>query len=184
MILLCNKIKRLVGWGILALFGAGCGDAPATPVASDDLLAMDSDMVGYETKTILTTDGVKSGVIDADTAYFFDDSTFVYMRGVNMVIHTDQGDVRATVTADQGRYDQYSQQMHAQGNVVLIMPGEDRRVESEELYYNPVDQQIWSESSTTYWYDGEVTRGTCLRSDLEFRDFQVCNIRGSADVGG
>ena len=184
MILRHNKIARLIIWVLIAPLGAGCGDAPATPVASDDLLAMDSDMVGYETKTILTTDGVRSGVIDADTAYFFDDSTFVYMRGVNMVIHTDQGDVLATITADQGRYDQYSQQMHAQGNVVLIMPGENRRVESGELYYNPVNQQIWSESSTTYRYDGEVTRGTCFKSDLEFRNYEVCNIRGSADVGG
>ena len=179
-----NKIARFAGWGLLVPFALGCGDAPATPVASDDLLTMGSDMVGYETTTILTIDGVKSGVIDADTAYFFDDSTFVYMRGVNMVIHTDQGAVRATVTADQGRYEQRSQQMHAQGNVVLIIPGEHRRVESGELYYNPVNHQIWSNSSTTYWHDGEVTRGTCFKSDLDFRNYEVCNIRGSADVGG
>jgi LPS export ABC transporter protein LptC len=170
--------------GLIVLLAAGCGDAPATHVASDDLLAMGSDMVGYETTTVLTTDGVKSGVIDADTAYFFDDSTFVYMRGVNMVIHTDEGAVRATVTADQGRYEQRSQQMHAQGNVVLIMPGQNRRVESGELYYNPVNDQIWSDSLTTYGHDGEVTRGTCFRSDLEFQNYEVCNIRGSADVGG
>ena len=177
-------MARFAGLGLLALLAAGCGDAPATPLASDDLLAMGSDMVGYETRTILTTDGVKSGVIDADTAYFFDDSTFVYMRGVEMVIHTDQGAVRATLTADQGRYEQRSQQMHAQGNVVLIMPGENIRVESGELYYNPTNDQIWSNSSTTYRHDGEVTRGTCFKSDLEFRNYEVCNIRGSADVGG
>ena len=144
---------------------------------------MGSDMVGYETTTILTIDGVKSGVIDADTAYFFDDSTFVYMRGVNMAIHTDEGAVRATVTADQGHYEQLSQQMHAQGNVVLIMPGESRRVESEELYYNPENQQIWSDFSTVYRHEGEVTRGTCFKSDLDFRNYEICNIRGSADVG-
>jgi hypothetical protein len=57
-------------------------------------------------------------------------------------------------------------------------------VESAELYYEPADQRIWSDSASTYTYKGQVTRGTCFRSDLTFKNYQVCNIRGAADLGG
>lgn len=182
--LLYMKMGACTEWGLIALLLAGCGDAPATPVASEDLLEMSSDMVGYETRTILTTDGVKSGLIEADTTYFFEDSTLVHMNGVDMVTYTDQGAVRATITADRGRYDQRTQQMHAQGNVVLILPDDGRRLESPELHYDPESQRIWSDSATTYLNASQVTRGSCFKSDMTFRNITVCDIRGAADVGG
>jgi LPS export ABC transporter protein LptC len=101
-----------------------------------------------------------------------------------MEVYTDQGAVRATVTAARGRYDRISQGMHAEGNVVLIMPAEARRVESAELWYEPNEDRIWSDSAATYHHDGQITRGTCFKSDLTFKNYTVCNIRGAADVGG
>ena len=184
MTLAGNRIGRLIGGGVLALGLAACGTEPATPLASTDQLQMTSDMVGIDTDTYLTTDGVKSGLIHADTAFFFEDSTVVHMRGVTMTMYTDQGAVRATVTSEAGRYEQRSQQMHATGNVVLVMPGEGRTVESGELNYNPNDGRIWSDSATTYRNGDQTTRGTCFNSDLSFKNYTVCNIRGTADVGG
>jgi arabinose-5-phosphate isomerase len=176
-------LRRRIG-GCLAVLALGaCGERAATPVASEDIQGMTSDMVGFGTDTYLTTNGVRTGAIKADTAYFFEDSTVVHMRGVDMAIHTEQGAVRATVTARRGRYDERSQQMHAVGDVVLILPNENRRVESGELYYNPNDGRIWSDSATTYHQaNGQITRGTCFNSDLSFTNIFVCNIRGAADV--
>ena len=184
--------SRRVSWALCALTVglavlplAACGDGSPTPVASTELMEMTSDMIGFGNQTILTTNGVKTGLIKADTAYFFDDSTVVHMRGVDMAIYTEQGAVRATVTSRAGEYEERSQRMHAIGNVVLILPGENRRVESGELYYNPNDGRIWSDSLTTYYNErGETTRGSCFNSDLEFKNLTVCNIRGSAAVSG
>jgi LPS export ABC transporter protein LptC len=106
------------------------------------------------------------------------------MEGVRMEVYTDLGAVRVTVTSDRGRLDSATQGMHALGNVVLIVPDGNRRVESAELYYEPTDERIWSDSATVYRRDGQVTRGSCFKSDLKFTNYTVCNIRGSADVGG
>ena len=178
-------VLRALVVGLTVLPLAACGDRSPTPVASDELMEMTSDMVGFGNQTILTTNGVKSGLIKADTAYFFDDSTVVHMRGVDMSIYTEMGAVRATVTSRAGEYEERTQRMHAVGDVVLVLPGENRRVESGELYYNPNDGRIWSDSLTTYHNErGEITRGSCFNSDLEFKNLTVCNIRGSATVGG
>lgn len=186
MTLQANQVRRTVGAAFALLLGllGGCGEASETPLASQELLEMRSDMVGYDTNTYVTVDGVRSAQIHSDTTFYFEDSTVVHMDGVRMEVFTDQGAVRATVTAARGRYDPDTQGMYASGNVVLVMAAEGKRVESSELWYEPVDERIWSDSASTYYHDGQVTRGTCFKSDLSFRNYTVCNIRGAADVGG
>jgi LPS export ABC transporter protein LptC len=178
-------MRTNVPWLLTTLALAACGGESSTPPAGDDLLDMQADLVSYEMTTYFTNaQGIRTGKIDADTAFFFQDSTVVHMQGVEMTVSTDAGQLRATVTADQGRFDERTQQMHAVGNVVLVMPNDDRRVESGELYYDPVTEQIWSDSASTYRTQGRVTSGTCFKSDLNFTQYSVCNIRGSADLGG
>ena len=167
----------------LAVPVAACDDRPETPVANDGLLEIRADMVGYDTQTYLTTNGIRSGEINSDSAFYYADSSVVHMRGVEMKLYTDQGAVRATLTSERGRFDERTQGMHAQGDVVLVLPGEERRVESEELYYDPRDKRIWSDSASIYTHEGRITRGTCIKSDLDFTNTTICNIRGSADVG-
>ena len=182
-----DKASRSWFWVLLPVLGAvaaACGDASETPVTDAAILGMHSDIVTYNMVMYFTTDGVRTGRIEADSAYYFEDSTVVHMQGIEMDVYTDLGEVRATVTAERGRYDESSQQMHALGNVVLTLPADGRQVESPELYYDPTSEHIWSDSASTYRHDGQVTRGTCFRSDLSFRNYEVCNIRGSADIGG
>lgn len=168
----------------VGLVSAACGDPLETPQAPQEVLGMRSDMVGYEADTYVTTNGIRSAQIHSDSAFYFEgDSVVVHMMGVQMEVYTETGAVRATVTAERGRYDPGTQGLHAEGNVVLVMPTENRRVESPELWYEPVDQRIWSDSASTYTTNGQVTRGTCFKSDLTFKNYTVCNIRGAADVG-
>ena len=179
--------QRWFALAVAALAGVaatGCGDSPETPQAPQELQEMEADAITYGTDTYVTVNGVRSAQIHSDTARYFQDSSAVHMQGVAMEVYTDQGAVRATVTAERGRYDRVSQGMHAQGNVVLIMPAEGRRVESAELWYEPSDDRIWSDSATTYHNQGQITRGTCFKSDLTFKNYVVCNIRGAAEVGG
>jgi LPS export ABC transporter protein LptC len=177
--------SRIGGLVALALALAACEGEPPTPVAGDTLLEMTADMISEQMVTYFTNgEGIRTGKIEADTAYYFQDSTVVHMQGVQMTVNTETGQLRATVTADKGRYDERTQQMHAVGNVVLVMPNDDRQVESGELYYDPMTEKIWSDSASTYRNQGRVTRGTCFQSNMDFTQFSVCNIRGSADIGG
>ena len=126
---------------ILAL--AACGAESTTPQASDEVQGMTADLISYDMDTYFTNaEGIRTGRIQADTAFFFQDSTVVHMQGVEMTVSAETGQVRATVTAERGRYDERTQQLHAIGNVVLVMPNDNRRVESGELYYDPMTEKI------------------------------------------
>ena len=172
---------------VLALAAPGlaaCDDPVDTPVVQDAFTELDADAVMFGMEDFLTEDGVRSGLVRADTAYLYDDSSTVKMWGVDMTLFHEDGRERARVTSDSGRLNRRTEVMVAYGDVVALVDGGQRRVETEELNYDPANERIWSDQNSTFIDNGRVTRGTCFRSDLQFRNYTVCNIRGSAGVTG
>jgi LPS export ABC transporter protein LptC len=159
---------------------AACARSEPTLVADESLFGIEADAVVFDMEDYLTDDGIRSGVILADTAYVFDDSSEVRMWGVEMTLYHEDGAERAHVTSERGTLDRQTEEMTAYGNVVLVVDQGAQRVESPELHYDPNGDRIWSDSNSVFTRDGRVTRGTCFRSDLSFRSYTVCNIRGAA----
>lgn len=177
----------------LALGAAGMGGCEAAldaPQADEGLVSIVADAVLFDMVDYLTTDGVRGGVIRADTAYVYNDSSQIRMWGVEMTLFHDDGTERAHMTSERGILHQESERMEARGDVVLVMNGGLQRVESPELYYDPARGRIWSDSNSVFTREGgRITRGTCFQSDLDFQNLTVCNIRGAAvgegsDPGG
>ena len=175
-------------WMALVLMGAllplGACQAPTeTPIAGAELTHIRADQVIYGMTTYLTQDGVRSGQLRADSAYYFNDSTNVQLYGVDMTVFTAQGTERAQVVADSGRLHERTERMVAWGEVVATLPEGDRKIETSELHYDPQGNRIWSDSLTTFTEGGRVTRGSCFESDLQFQSRRICSIRGAADIG-
>ncbi len=132
-------------------------------------------MVSY-----LTSQGVRQGRIDADTAYVYNDSSSIQLQGMHVIFYAEDGQERANVVAERGELDQVSDRMIARGNVVLIIRADGRKIESPELQYDPDRDRIWSDSATVMTMaDGRVTRGTAFESDLSFENVNVANPRGA-----
>ncbi len=164
-----------------ALLGTlACGEPATTAVADESLQDLTADLVLYDMSTYVTSKGVRQAQIQADSAYSYQDSAVVHLMGVDMTIYGERGETRATVTARKGRIDQKSQMLTAQGDVVLRIPDQDRIIQGPELNYDPNGDRIWSDSTTTMREGSRTTTGTCFRSDLQFKNFTVCNIRGAA----
>jgi LPS export ABC transporter protein LptC len=167
----------------VGLVATACEEPTRAPVAPAELLELGADNVYYGMVSYLTTSGVREGRIEADTAYAFADSGVVRMRGMELVLYEEDGRARATITAERGELDESSDRMVARGDVVLLVHGDGRRIESPELHYDPNRDRIWSDSATVQTLSGgRVTRGTAFESDLEFRNIRIQNPRGS--LGG
>lgn len=166
---------RAPGLGVLlALFAAAaCGSDSDTPVVADDLAHMDADNVVYGMEQQLTNEGIREGIVLADTAYFYRDSSAVHLRGVEMFMYDESGHERARITAQRGRSEAETENMVAWGDVVLRIPAEERRIESQELHYSADRDEIWSDSATVMVEAGDVSCGTAFRSDLEFRNVVI-----------
>jgi LPS export ABC transporter protein LptC len=168
----------------LLLAGSACGQPAAEPGATADpsLTGVDADFVIYGMESYLTNEGVRSGRVQADTAFMFEATTEWRMHGVRMTVFNELGVDQATVVADSGQLNEATEQMVARGNVVVELPNTSCTIESSELHYDPLAKQIRSEQSTRFLQGGRVTSAAGFTSDLEFRNFSLRSPVGPANI--
>jgi len=161
--------------GVLLL--GGCGSQDDTPVVSPDLLEMDADGVIYGMSSVITVEGVREGMVRADTAYFYEDSANVELRQLSLTVYTEEGRERALVIAERGWLNLDTNEMVARGNAVLTVRPDNRIIESAELHYDPNEDRIWSDSATVQRYEGTVSEGSSFESNLDFTNVLIRNMR-------
>lgn len=166
-------VKKLSMLTLPLLLLAGCTEEGDVAMVSPEWEAMDADFIVLGGEQYLSQDGRTEAHLVYDTAFQWNDSTMASMRRVELVVFNEEGGERARVTADRGRFDQSSDRMIAQGNVVMVVPSDGRTLRTEELHYDPQAGQIWSDSAFVMELPTQTLRGQSFTSDLEFRNFQA-----------
>jgi LPS export ABC transporter protein LptC len=162
-------------------FTGACQQQASSPgTATDEMAELESNIV-FGMVAFMTTNGVREGRIQADTAYAYTDSTKIDLRQMTALFYDDNGGDRATVTGTTGEWDQDTDRMIARGDVVLLIHTDGSRIESAEINYDPGIDRVWSDSATVRTLaDGSVTRGSSFESDIAFENVDVRNPRGAA----
>ncbi len=164
-----------------ALLGA-CADDSTTPSATANVEELPTDDVVYGIHQVMTKDGVRTGVMDSDTAYMQESGEHLDLRGVHITFYNEVGVQSGTLTSRTGDYDMNSGAFVARGNAVLVTQGADpRRIESEELHYDVKGDRLWTDKPFVMRQGDQVTRGQNFRSDSKFQNFTVT---GATTTGG
>ena len=164
---------------VAGLLVIACADGPPRMVVDPELEAMEADYIIFGVRSNVTRGGVREFLVEADTALIFQDSTVVLLRGhVKLTAHNeDLGTEKAIVTSDRGRLDKSTNELHAEGNAVLLIRADGRRIESYELRYIPDSQAIRSDSAVVMYDGTDVVEGTGFNSDLDFERVLIHNAR-------
>ncbi|RMH18819.1 MAG: hypothetical protein D6701_05775 [Gemmatimonadetes bacterium] len=179
-----NAIRFVIGAAVLAGALAACEAETTGPLVPPDLEALDAESVVYTLRTVLTRNGVREALVEADTAYFFSDSTVVLLRGrVRLTAYDEEsGTLKATVRSQRGRLNTSNNAMVAWGEASLEL-ADGRVVQSPEIHYAPERNQIWSDTTSVLRdADGSVLEGTSFTSDLDFTNLRVQNPRSRGGV--
>jgi LPS export ABC transporter protein LptC len=154
-----------------------CTEKPPQAAIDQDLEQIKADYVIFGLTDYLTRDGIREALVEADTAYFYRDSTVVILRGnVRLLAYNrDSGMERARVSSNRGRLDTTNNSMVARGNAVLLIERDGRRVESPELSYYPTRDAISSDSATILYEGDMIVEGTGFDADLDFVNVRVRN---------
>lgn len=166
-----SKLRVFVSCAALTALALGCA-RDEDPVAGEERqLPADQIMVGvqYDVRDV----GVLRARLFADTAYLFEDSAKLYMRPVKLKLFDEEGEQVADLTSREGTMDTRTRAMEARGNVVLVATEGERRVETEELHYDPGANLIWSDVATVYYEDDTRIDGSGFTSDGQMRNVQV-----------
>lgn len=157
----------LCGLVMLPVLAGGCGggdEEPAAPAGSGPRL----EQVFTDQKMVETDNGKKKWILQSSQMQQFSGRSEVLLIDLTMDFYRE-GDVFSTLTADSGRADPDSHDIHAWGNVVVVTR-DGRRLETDELFYDNKTQLITNDVfDHYYWSDGEATGiGMEASPDLEY----------------
>jgi LPS export ABC transporter protein LptC len=137
-------------------------------------------MLGVE--HFLTRDGVRTALVEADTAYTYEDASQVDLRGLRIEFFDESGLEDGILTSLSGLYDLESGDLTVRGQVVIegyLEAGSRSRLETDSLLYTAEDDRLTTEASWVLSHgDGSVERGVGLITDsslgsIETRDWSV-----------
>ncbi|HEU4565217.1 MAG TPA: LPS export ABC transporter periplasmic protein LptC [Gemmatimonadaceae bacterium] len=155
---------------------AACSERKPPPVAvGRDMLGEQADQIMFNINTILTDRGMMRAQLQADTAYFFDDNSRVELRGVQTTFYDATGKRSSVLTSREGTYNMRSQETEARKNVVVVSD-EGRRLETEQLRYNQVRDEISSDSAFVLTEPTRRLTGIGFVSDPNMRHVQVLKV--------
>ena len=168
-------MRAIIGAGLVVMGTVACGNEDTTPVVPDEMAEMGADNVMFGMRQSLTDEGVRQARVVADTAFLWRDSTAVHLCNPEMTAYYEDGRERAVMTGERGRLDELTDQLHMTGDVVLVVPDAGRRLESEELHYDPQGNRIWSEMDFALYLEDrpDAITGSWFESDLAFENISA-----------
>lgn len=172
--------RRWIVPGLILL--AACGSGAEAVATGEEPVALQADKVVSGMRHFITAHGIRQALLLADSAYFYDDNKPIDLRKIDLTIYRADGEVAATVTAETAQIDPRTEAMDAKGNVVVISPSQDQRIESDELHYNPAEDRLWSDRPTTFIREGKITRGEGFTSDGRGQNVKVIKPSGHVDA--
>lgn len=172
------SMRRFLVLGLAAALAA-CGTQSTTPAPVADGSELPADNIIHGLRHVMTKSGVRTGVLDSDTAYLYEVGRQLDLRGVRLQFFNEAGAQTGTLTSETGEYDIGTGSFVARGNVVLITEGAEgtRRLETEELHYDVPQDRLWSDVPFVLTEGGRTTRGTSFRSDARFESWSVTGAR-------
>lgn len=156
---------------------AACGNG-ANPTASEAIPDLNADQVMFGVEYFVTADGIRQAKLVADTSLVYNHESRYEIRGVHLTLYHGSGEEAAVLTSRTGELDTRDDRMVARGNVVLVSMEGNRRIETEELFYDPRQNLIWSEVATTLYEDGSVAHGDGFTSDAQLKNVKVTRPHG------
>lgn len=171
-----NRVRVWLAAAVAAV-GVGCA-AEGDPVSENGFRDLPADHVVWGMDTDIKELGSLRARIHADTAYVWEDSARTVMFPVEVKLYDENGARTGHLTADEGELDSNTNKMVARGNVVLITEGEERRLLTEELHYDPRRGRIWSEVYTVMYQGDTKLEGTGFRANEAMTDIEVFESTG------
>jgi LPS export ABC transporter protein LptC len=130
----------------------------------------------------VTNQGVRRSRVEADTAYFYENTQITDLRNIKVVFYDLKGEESSTLTARRGTYRWQNGSMEAEGNVVVVSP-DGRRLRTETLRYDNAANQISTDKRFTFDRGTEHLEGNSFRSDPDFKNVVTDRPRGVAGDG-
>ena len=160
----------LVVYGTFMAVVLGCGDSeePVQAAAPGAKTARVPEQQFFGYRLIESEAGIRQWVLQSEKMLKYAGESDVHLVTLQMDFFKD-GEHFSVLTADSGLADLTTKDIHTWGSVVVVTDDE-RRLETEELYFDNETQLIHNDVFDRFTRDGDVLTGIGLEAtpDLEY----------------
>ncbi|MFC3880103.1 LPS export ABC transporter periplasmic protein LptC [Algoriphagus namhaensis] len=105
-----------------------------------------------------------------------------FPEGIDITFFEKDGTIGTTMRADRGYYLKSDNIYKGVGDVKVNNLLEDQKLQAEELFWNPTEKRIYTETFVTVQDGQTLFNGTGMESDETFTNYQLKNITDSRTV--
>lgn len=149
-----------------------------------------SDMPLYEgpvmeIKDVVTlfSDSAKVRVrLEAPTQFEFENGDREFPDGVYIEFFEKDGTKSSTLRADRGEKNAKENLYKAEGNVVVISLLDGDELNTEELYWTPIKEEIFTDKFVTIRSEGEIHTGEGMTARQDFSSYSITKPTGTLTI--
>lgn len=110
------------------------------------------------------------------------DGNLEFPEGIEIELFETDGTLSTTMRADRGYFDKKENLYRGEGNVRVRNLLEDQRLQAEELYWNPNEKRIYTETFVTIQDKQTLFNGTGMEADESFTNYTLKQVRDSKTI--
>lgn len=178
------KLSVIVFIAMLIMAGglSGC-EQRIRPSVVDGLTADEMpDQESWDSKIIISNDGVISAIIRAGYIAVFNDKKMTFLEnGVHVDFYNEDEEITSVLTSDRGEVDDQTQDLSGYGNVVIV--GDDGTIlETEEIHWTNATERIHTDIFVKITSPEEIIQGYGLESDAALSNYTIYRVTGQTRV--
>jgi len=112
----------------------------------------------------------------------FEDGNQEMPSGFFIEFFSADGSTSSTLTADYARYNKEEDRWKATGNVILVNIKNNERLNTEELFWNPTDEKIYTEKFVRIETEDQILLGQGLTADQDFSTYKIEKLTGELTI--
>ena len=132
---------------------------------------------------VVTRNGMRQSIVEADTAYFYEASHTFELRKLRVTFFNAAGAQTSTLTAREGTYHMQVGRMEGRGDVV-VRSMDGRTLNTDLLKYDQTKNELSTDRPFTFTGPTANGSGVGFVSDPDFRDVSGSRGRGTERQGG
>jgi|GEM_PF-367455 LPS export ABC transporter protein LptC len=133
-----------------------------------------------DTVKILYSDSAKVRVIVNATKQFeYENGDREFPNDIYIEFYEADGTMSSTLEANSAYYTKETNIYKAEGDVEVIGYIEPRKLNSEELFWEPEKEEIYTETFVRIQSEDQISTGTGLRAKQDFSSYRILNPSGT-----
>lgn len=172
-------ILSIVSVVILISLAFACNDnnAPGKEDEYDGPIAE-----SYDVETKISDSGIVKLTIRGPKQINFQNGDFEYPEGLNIEFYDKSGNITSTIKANRGYYIKEQNVYKVEEDVEVINYTSGEKLNSEELFWNPKKESVYTDKFVNVTTDTEIIKGVGLTADQDFSNYQMGKITGIISI--